>query len=160
HCFRPAAGLYAKRQPDSSMEPDTPIPIEPRKSETGNCVFFAGRHRAGFWLGLVVLWFGRASPVDAALQFDVFLGYGGQPSGLDGVVREAGWFPVACEVYNDGPSFNALFEVSSSQMGGGQTRRLVVELPTNTRKRFVLPAFAGSGVYSTWDTRLIDERRK
>ncbi len=142
------------------MEPDTPITIKPRKSETGNFVLFAARRRAGFWLGFVVLWLCRSTPVDAALQFDVFLGYGGQPSGFDGVVREAGWFPVACEVFNDGPSFNAVFEVSSSQMGGGQTRRLVVELPTNTRKRFVLPAFGGSGVYSTWDTRLIDERHK
>lgn len=94
----------------------------------------------------------------AALQFDVFLGYGGQPTGTDGVIREAGWFPVACEVLNDGPSFNGVFELSSSQMGGGQTRRFAIELPTNTRKRFVLPVFAGSGVYGAWDARLLDDR--
>src|SRR5439155_469197 len=42
----------------------------------------------------------------------------------------------------------------------GQTRRIAVELPTNTRKRFMVPAFTGTGAYSTWDARLIDERRK
>jgi hypothetical protein len=95
---------------------------------------------------------------NAALQFDVFLGYGGQPTGTDGVIREAGWFPVACEVLNDGPSFNGVFELSSSQTGGGQTRRFAIELPTNTRKRFVLPVFAGSGVYGAWDARLLYDR--
>src|ERR1044071_9249366 len=86
---------------------------------------------------------GRAAPSQNLLQFDVFLGHGGQPTGADGVVREASWFPVAVEVQNDGAPFNAVFEISSSQMGGGQVRRTVVELPTNTRKRFVIPAFAG-----------------
>jgi hypothetical protein len=107
-------------------------------------------------MGLVVFCLSFAASAPAALQFDVFLGYGGQPSGLDGVVREAGWFPVACEVFNDGPSFNAVFELSTS----GHARRVVVELPNNTRKRFMLPAFTGSGTYATWDARLIDERRK
>lgn len=99
-------------------------------------------------------------PARAALQFDVFLGYGGQPTGTDGIVREAGWFPVACEVLNDGPSFNAVFEVSASQMGSGQARRLAVELPTNTRKRFVIPVFAASGTYGVWEARLLDDRGK
>jgi hypothetical protein len=110
--------------------------------------------------GLCVAGLMAGLPVQAALQFDVFLGYGGQPTGTDGIVREASWFPVACEVFNDGPSFNAVFEVSSSQMGGGQTRRMAVELPTNTRKRFVIPAFAASGTYSSWEARLLDETGK
>ncbi|PYK61195.1 MAG: hypothetical protein DME21_09875, partial [Verrucomicrobia bacterium] len=112
------------------------------------------------WLAASVFCFGLTASVRAALQFDVFVGYGGQPTGFDGIVREAGWFPVAVEVQNDGPPFNAVFELSSSQMGVGQTRRIVVELPTNTRKRFVIPAFAGSAAYSTWDARLTDERGK
>ncbi len=151
-----------KRQTDWFMEPDTPIEIRSAKSEVKvrNFSALAALSRASLWLGLVVLCLGLAAPARAALQFDVFLGYGGQPSGFDGVVREAGWFPVACEVFNDGPSFNAVFELSTSQMGGAQTRRIVVELPTNTRKRFVLPAFNGTGAYSTWDARLIDERRR
>jgi len=109
-------------------------------------------------LGFILLCLGL--PARAALQFDVFVGYGGQPTGFDGIVREAGWFPVAVEVQNDGPPFNAVFELSSSQAGGGQTRRIVVELPTNTRKRFIIPSFAGSAAYSTWDARLVDERGK
>jgi hypothetical protein len=103
---------------------------------------------------------GRAAPSRTELQFDVFIGYGGQPTGMDGVAREASWFPVAVEVQNDGPALNATFELSSGQMGGGQTRRVAVELPTNTRKRFVIPAFAGSTTYSTWDARLVNERGK
>jgi hypothetical protein len=112
------------------------------------------------WLWAVMALCCVADPARGALQFDVFIGHGGQPSGTDGVVREASWFPVAVEVQNDGAPFNAVFEISSSQMGGGQVRRTVVELPTNTRKRFVIPAFAGAGSYSTWDARLLDERGK
>lgn len=114
----------------------------------------------GWWRGLILacLLAFLALPACAALQFDVFLGYGGQPTGTDGIIREAGWFPVACEVSNDGPAFTGVFELSTSQMGGGQTRRFTVELPTNTRKRFVIPAFAASGTYTAWDARLRDER--
>src|SRR5438876_1400349 len=144
------------RQSDWFMEPDGPSKIRGPQSAIRNSSALAVLSRASRWLGLVVLCLDLAASERAALQFDVFLGYGGQPSGFDGVVREAGWFPVACEVFNEGPSFNAVFELST----GGQTRRLAVELPTNTRKRFVLPAFTGSGAYSTWDARLIDERRK
>lgn len=94
----------------------------------------------------------------AAIQFDVFLGYGSQPTGMDGLVREAGWFLVGCEVHNSGPSFDAVFELGPGQFGRGQTRRFAIELPTNTRKRFSIPVFAGAGYYSTWDARLLDER--
>jgi hypothetical protein len=149
-----------KQQLDWHMEPDVPITIRRPHFAVRSFASLATLSRASAWVGLMVLALGFVPSARAALQFDVFLGYGGQPSGTDGVVREAGWFPVACEVFNDGPSFNAVFELSSSQMGGGQTRRMVVELPTNTRKRFVLPAFTGTGGYSTWDARLIDERRK
>jgi len=136
---------------------DTPLQIRNPKPRSPSSLSWLSH--AWIRLGLIVLCLGVATPARAAMQFDVFLGYGGQPSGLDGVVREAGWFPVACEVFNDGPSFNAVFELSSSQKGG-QSRRMIVELPTNTRKRFLLPAFAGAGTYSVWDARLIDERRK
>ncbi|MCL5096493.1 MAG: hypothetical protein M1608_02955, partial [Candidatus Omnitrophica bacterium] len=99
------------------------------------------------WLGGMLL-----IPRAAAFQFDVFLGY-------DGVVREENWFPVVCEVANDGPAFQAVFEVENSYSQSSQTRRLVLELPTNTRKRFVLPVFS-SGRYSAWNARLLDERGK
>jgi hypothetical protein len=110
-------------------------------------------------MGLLV-WVLAAGPGmrAAALQFDVFLGYGSQPTGMDGVVREAGWFMVGCELHNSGPSFDAIFELTPGQFGRGQTWRFKVELPTNTRKRFVIPVFAGAGHYSSWDARLLDER--
>src|SRR5688572_16594637 len=50
-----------------------------------------------------------SSQTRAALQFDVHVGY-------EGNVHEASWFPIVCEIFNDGPSFNAVIEVSS----GGQ----------------------------------------
>src|SRR5262245_35464925 len=109
------------------------IPIQFAESPKARYVV-ASRVR---WLsGLLSLFLGFAVFARDTLQFDVFVGYGGQPTGSDGIVREVGWFPVSVEVQNDGPSFNAVFEISSSQMGGGQTRRISVELPTNTRKRF------------------------
>jgi len=87
-----------------------------------------------------------------ALQFDVFLGY-------DGIVPEASWFPVACEIRNDGPSFNAFVEITSGQFNQTQVRRIPLELPTNTRKRVVIPVFSSSR-YATWNIRLIDEKDK
>src|SRR5215212_6691572 len=90
----------------------------------------------------------------AAIQFDVFVGY-------DGVTREASWFPVGIEVHNDGPSFNGIIELSSSQFGGEPDRRIPVELPTNTRKRLVVPMFASGGRNTgQWDARLLDGGRK
>src|SRR6266850_3368568 len=76
----------------------------------------------------------------AILQFDVFLGY-------DGTVREASWFPVVCEIKNDGPPFTGVVEVSPGDYGKGQTQQMPVELPTGTVKRLVIPAFA-SGRYT------------
>src|SRR6058998_409923 len=76
------------------------------------------------WCWLV---FSLALKAHAALQFDVFLGY-------DGTVHEADWFPVACEVLNDGPPFVATFELSNEGGGRTQSRQFALELPTNTRK--------------------------
>jgi hypothetical protein len=95
--------------------------------------------------------------VRGALQFDVFLGYGGQPTGVDGVVREAGWFAFGCELHNDGPGFDAVVEITSADSGVAQTRRQAIELPTNTRKRLVIPVFS-SGRGGVWNARLLDSR--
>jgi hypothetical protein len=95
----------------------------------------------------------------AELQFDAFLGYGSQPTGMDGVVREAGWFSVGCEVFNDGPGFDAVVEVVNADGAAEQTRSLALELPTNTRKRFVIPVFSPSRGGS-WEVRLRDARGK
>jgi len=54
---------------------------------------------------LLVFWSEAATPPPANLQFDVFLGY-------DGIVPEASWFPVICEIKNDGPGFTATIEIA------------------------------------------------
>ena len=112
------------------------------------------------WLHrLVSLWFwlsaigSCSAPANASLQFDVFLGY-------DGMVREAAWFPLACEVFNDGPSFNAVIEISSGNIGSDEVCRIPLELPTNTRKRLIVPVFASGARISQWNARLLDERGK
>jgi hypothetical protein len=93
-----------------------------------------------------------ASSSRAAMQFDVFLGY-------DGVVPEASWFPIVCEVKNDGPSFTGTVEVKGGY-NQDQTLLMSVELPTGTLKRFVLPVFASGRGYSAWDVQLLDEHGK
>ncbi len=103
--------------------------------------------RLFFVLFFCALSFGHLA--QAALQFDVFPGY-------DGIVPEASWFPIVCEVKNDGPSFNAFFEISSGKFGSSQVRRVPIELPTNTRKRVVVPVFSSSR-YGSWNFRLIDD---
>ncbi len=87
----------------------------------------------------------------AALRFDVFLGY-------DGTVREASWFPITCEVFNDGPPIKGFIEVAPSSYGKGQTQRLPIELPTGTTKRVFIPTFAPGRYQSGWDVRLVDQR--
>jgi hypothetical protein len=94
-----------------------------------------------------------ASTSARAFQFDVFLGYGN-----DGVVREANWFPVTCEIHNDGPAFTGVVELGTSNSGSDNVRRFVVELPTETRKRIVIPVFAAGSRFQTWKARLLDER--
>src|SRR6266852_791938 len=63
-----------------------------------------------FLLSLLLL--ASATPVRAAVRFDVFLGY-------DGILPEASWFPVSFEVQNDGPSFTGVVEVSPGQFDQG-----------------------------------------
>ncbi len=87
----------------------------------------------------------------AELQFDVFLGY-------DWIVPEASWFPIVCEIKNDGPPFVGVVEVTPGAYSKGQSHRVAVELPTGTLKRIVIPAFSPSRYTLAWDVRLLDER--
>lgn len=91
-------------------------------------------------------------PAAAKIQFDVFIGY-------DSIIRSAAWFPVGIEVLNEGPSFDGVIEIASSQFGG-QSQRYAVELPTGTRKRLVVPAFSPSGNFAQIDARLLDAAGK
>ncbi len=105
------------------------------------------------WLSLLALTLGLVLTARAELQFDVFIGF-------DGIVPETRWMPITCEIYNDGPSFRALVEVTAG-MGPGSQRQLVpVELPTNTRKRLSVPVFVAGGGYSVWSARLLTEKGK
>jgi hypothetical protein len=121
------------------------------------------RHRTcslrGFWARrllhavCVLALCGMAFTASAAIQFDVFLGY-------DSIVPEASWFPLVCEIKNDGPPFTGVVETGGGQFSEGQTRRLEVELPTGTLKRVVIPVFSSARNYAGWgwDVRLLDER--
>src|SRR5215510_7242475 len=104
-----------------------------------------------FFLFLLLLFTGLSGR--AALQFDVFPGY-------DGIIPEGSWFPVICEIKNDGGPFVGVIEVTPGNYNQGQTRRAIVELPTGTLKRLTIPVFSTSRGYATWDVRLLDERGK
>jgi hypothetical protein len=101
-----------------------------------------------FAAGLLLLL--PAGPAQAATEprFDVFVGY-------NNILPDQGWFPITCEVQNDGPSFDAVIEVSTEQVGRSQTRRMKLDLPTGTLKRVVIPVFTAANV---WKVRLLDGR--
>jgi hypothetical protein len=94
----------------------------------------------------------------AQVNFDVFVGHGLGVS--DSTVAEGSWFPVTCEIQNDGPSFNGVVEISGGQFGGGQARKIEIELPTNTKKRFTVPMYGTSRYRMSVDARLLTERGK
>ena len=104
----------------------------------------------GFLLSFAAALLLLAEPSLAATKprFDVFVGYGNY-------LPYQGWFPITCEVQNDGLAFNAIIEVSAEQLGRGQTRRVKVDLPTGTLKRVVIPVFTAANV---WNVRLLDDR--
>lgn len=101
---------------------------------------------------ILLLWIATVS-VPAAVRFDMFVGY-------DGLVPVGRWFPVSFEVQNDGPPFTATVEVSPGQFTSTQDRTMVVELPTGTTKRFVMPIFNAGSYSPTWSARVLDEQRK
>src|SRR5882724_7623644 len=113
----------------------------------------AGRKTGAFKVGplLLAIFLLSSLAARAAIQFDVFLGY-------DGIIPEASWFPVVCEVKNDGPTFTAWIEVSSGQFNEGQTRAVAVELPTGTLKRLVIPVFSSTRYGGSWDVKLLNDR--
>lgn len=98
----------------------------------------AGRRLLAILLGCLVRVISQgASPGE--IQFDAFVGY-------DGLVRPGAWNPVVVEAFNEGSSRAAFVEVSSDRMAGA-TFRIPVELPTQSRKRLVVPFFCtGTGV--------------
>src|ERR1035437_8058894 len=122
-----------------------------------NSRFRSQRGVAAFRHLVLALWLpafcGGALTLRAGLPVDVFLGY-------DGIVPQACWFPVVCEIKNDGPPFVGTVELDGGRFNQEQTRRAVVELPTGTLKRFVIPGFSTTRSFGGWDVRLLDERGK
>ncbi len=96
------------------------------------------------------LFLGWLPVAQGKVQFDVVPGY-------DTLVRAGAWYPVTIEVFNDGPSFEAVVELSGGQFGNVLTR-VPVELPTHTKKRFAVPLFCTSQNFLSVDGRLLDSR--
>ena len=109
-----------------------------------------GRAAFHWWRAATLLLLLLAFNSRAALQFDVFMG-------LDNFVPEASWFPVTCEINNDGPAFQAVIEVTGGSMNqGGYARLVPVELPTGTRKIITIPVFCANSYNGEWNVRLLD----
>lgn len=102
---------------------------------------------------LIALLLSLATGGQAAVRFDMFVGF-------DGLVPVGNWFPISFEVQNDGPPFTATVEVSAGQFNTAHDRTMVVELPTGTTKRFVMPTFNSGSYNPTWSARLLDEQRR
>lgn len=76
--------------------------------------------------------------------------------GCGGVVREATWFPIQCELSNDGPPLSGFIEVAPMGIGRGAVQRVPIELPTGTLKRVAVPVFAAVRYQTSWEVRLVD----
>jgi hypothetical protein len=90
--------------------------------------------------------------------FDVFVGYGIGVS--DGVVAEGSYFPVTIEVQNNGPGFNGVVEIVGGQFGNGMRRVVPLELPSGTKKRFVVPVWCAGKFKTVVEARLRNEKNK
>jgi hypothetical protein len=123
--------------------------------ETPDSIQRSRRRGGARVIAFLVLGLGLLLSARAELQFDVFVGYG--LGANEGLVAEGSWFPVFCEIYNDGPAFNGVVELASGQ--GGQKYRLPVELPTGTRKRLLAPCYS-SGQWLSLEAQLRDARGK
>ncbi len=100
---------------------------------------------------VLVLLLALAGSGDAAVRFDMFVGY-------DGIVPQGSWFPVAFEAQNDGPPFMATVELTPGQYNASPTRTMLFELPTSTTKRFFVPVFGAATYNLTWSARLLDDK--
>ncbi|MDB4689006.1 hypothetical protein OAH23_01160 [Verrucomicrobia bacterium] len=108
-----------------------------------------GRLKASFMLLTWILLCFAALTTKAALQFDVFPGYGDY-------VRSYHWCPFTFELHQDGSDFNGFVSLEDSNTG--VEHRVPIELPTNTRKKVVIPVFfKDGGNLDNWTAKLISE---
>jgi hypothetical protein len=110
-------------------------------------------HSRLFWCLLVLFSFWGTGRTLGKIQFDVFPGYEGR------YARAGAWYPVAFEIFNDGPSFDGVVEVSDVQASGYMVR-IPIELPSNTKKVFTTTLFCSTAGSHLIDARLRDERGK
>lgn len=102
-------------------------------------------------LWIVFAWLSMASlRAGAAFQFDAFAGF-------DGHVAEGRWTPITVELFNDGPGFSGTIDVVSGLGAYDQRRSVPLDLPSQTRKRVVIPWFVSTRS-TTLEVRLLDEK--
>src|SRR5215218_8120156 len=85
---------------------------QPTRLAMANSTQFAVRRifKGARFPAIVAVLLAALLSASAQLNFDVFVGHG---LGLsDSTVAEGSWFPVTCEIQNDGPAFNAIVEIS------------------------------------------------
>ncbi|MEY2411382.1 MAG: hypothetical protein QOF48_4052 [Verrucomicrobiota bacterium] len=105
--------------------------------------------------GLALILLLASLPVRGALRLDMFVGF-------DNVVPQGSWLPATFEIFNDGPPFKAVLEVwPGMTASASQTRRMVLELPTGTTKRFILPVYNAVNSWNTeWNAHVLDEKNR
>lgn len=110
-------------------------------------------HICPIWYLLVISLGFFVPTAQAKIQFDVFPGYEGR------YARAGAWYPVAFEIYNDGPSFDGNVEIADIQSAGYSTQ-IPIELPTNTKKVFSTSLYCPTAGGHLIDARLRDSRGK
>ena len=116
--------------------------------------FLRRRSLAQFALGMAMVLLAVTAPLaHGAIRFDVIVGY-------SGVSPRNAWHPLTCELQNSGPSVEAIIEIASDRGIQAPTRRMKIELPSNTTKRVIIPDYSSIMLYSSQSVRLLDLKGK
>ena len=98
------------------------------------------------WVVLFLLQMISMRSQAAGLQFDVFPGYGD-------VMRQHHWCPFTFEMHHEGPGFSGFIRLRDP--GSNFSQSIPMELPTNTRKRVVMPVYYQGGNILNWVAELV-----
>lgn len=98
------------------------------------------------WVVLFLLQLSSFRGHAAGLQFDVFPGYGD-------VLRQNHWCPFTFELHHEGPGFSGFIRLRDP--GSNFSQSIPIELPTNTRKRVVMPVYYQGGNIYNWVAELV-----
>lgn len=113
------------------------------------CIIHRLNRFPAFRLVWVVLFLLQLTPMRshaAGLQFDVFPGYGD-------VLRQHHWCPFTFELHHEGPGFSGFIRLRDP--GSNFSQSIPIELPTNTRKRVVMPVYYQGGNIYNWVAELV-----